>query len=399
MCKLYDENDLIDEAIVIYYKAPKSFTGEDIVEFQCHGGVSVSAMILKACLQHGARLARAGEFSKRALLNAKMDITKVEAMAALIESRSEDSAKILAKQLRGDLKEFVDKLRDSLVEVLAYIEVTIDYAQEDLDSDIFEKIMQKVDKNIALLDKALHISKSREGLLEGFKIAIVGKPNVGKSSLLNTLLSYNRAIISDIAGTTRDTIEEEIKIGSHLVKIVDTAGIRDANDEIEKIGIDRSKEAIEESEIVLALFDGSRKIDDDDKKILKLLEDYKEQKEIIEIVTKKDLPLLFDKTLLSKDYLHIVKDDREPVIKKIKNYLDTHMVGEDDIMLINQRQIDATKDAYEALVLAKSELELGEMELFAFNINSAIESLSSITKPFERDEILDSMFSSFCLGK
>ncbi len=355
-------------------------------------------MILSAVLEASARLAEPGEFSKRAVLNGRMDLTKAEATAKLIETKSIDAALILTKQLRGDLAQFVDSLRDSLVEILAFVEVNIDYAEEDLPQDLLDQIEGKLNLNAALLEKSVQASQSREGLLNGFKVSIIGKPNVGKSSLLNALLSYNRAIISDIAGTTRDTIEEEIKIGTHLVKIVDTAGIREAKETIEKIGIARSKEAIEESEIVIALFDGSQAMDEDDQKIIELIEHYADTKELIVAVNKKDLPQKFDSSCL-KNPLHISsKEDTTLITKQLKNYLDSQTL-EDDIILISKRQVLATQKALEAILEAKELLSFGELELFAFHINEAIENISSITKSFQRDEILDKMFSSFCLGK
>jgi len=234
------DNELIDEALILYFKAPFSFTGEDVVEFQCHGGVAIANMIINEALKRGARLANPGEFSKRAFLNNKIDLSKAEAISKIIEARSEDAVKLLARQLKGELTSFVNNIREDLLFMLAYTEVSIDYAEDDLPSDIFEQIKSKMDKIILKLSNTLDASKRREGMIEGFKVAIIGKPNVGKSSLLNKLLNYDRAIISDIAGTTRDTIEESVKIGTHIIKIVDTAGIRNASDVIEQIGIDKS---------------------------------------------------------------------------------------------------------------------------------------------------------------
>lgn len=399
LSKLYNQkNQLLDEAILIYFQNPHSFTGEDVVEFQCHGGVVVADMILSAVQEQGARLATPGEFSKRAVINGRMDLSKAEATAKLIETKSIDAALILTKQLRGDLVDFVNTLRDSLVEILAFVEVNIDYAEEDLPRDLLVQIEGKLEDNAALLEKSVHASQSREGLLNGFKVSIIGKPNVGKSSLLNSLLSYNRAIISDIAGTTRDTIEEEIKIGTHLVKIVDTAGIREAKETIEKIGIERSIEAIEESEIVIALFDGSAPKDEDDQKIIDLITRYHDNKEIIVAINKKDLPQKFDTSLLQNPLsISSIEDTRE-IRDKLRTYLDSQSL-DDDLILISKRQVQATENALTAIKQARELLSFGELELFAFHINEAIENISSITKAFQRDEILDKMFSSFCLGK
>ena len=358
----------------------------------------VASIIVELCKNYGARDARVGEFSKRAVINGKMDLSKAEAIVGMINAKSQDSLKLASKQLKGDLRVFVEKLRESLIEMLAFVEVCIDYAEDDLDSDIKEQIEKKLEKNIELLKNTLCISESRRGLLNGYKISIVGKPNVGKSSLLNSLLAYNRAIISDIEGTTRDTIEEEIKIGTHLVRVVDTAGIRDAKDEIEKIGINRSKEAIEESEIVLALFDGSREFSKDDEKIVEILKNFHDKK-IFYIITKADLKRVFFNDFIEKnDPISLSKEDKALLIDRLREYLDTQSY-EDDLILINQRQNDLVNDTLNALIDSKDDFKRGELELFAFNINIAIEKISSLTKPFERDEILDSMFSNFCLGK
>ncbi len=402
LCNLYNTSgEFIDEAIVIYFKAPKSFTCEDVIEFQCHGGLVVASLILEETLKLGARLANPGEFTKRAFLNGRIDLTKAEAIAKLIESKSLDAAKILSKQLKGELKEYMDSLRDSLIEILAYVEVSIDYAEEDLPLDLMDNISRKLDSISKELEKTLLISLKREGLIEGFKISIIGKPNVGKSSLLNSILSYNRAIISDVAGTTRDTIEEEIRVGTHLVKIVDTAGIRgESEDFIEKMGMQRSVKAIEESDIVLAVFDNSREFDNDDKKILDLINEYKDKKKIFVIINKMDLPNRLDLSKF-KDFELIkisCKQDTSLVMDSIQKYLDSQSI-QNDLILISKRQIEAVREALNAIKEAKEHLSEGELELFSYLLNDAISYISSVTRPFERDEILDKMFSNFCLGK
>jgi len=400
LCFLHDtKEEAIDQAIVIYFKAPHSFTAEDVVEFQCHGGSTVAYMVLEALLACGARFANPGEFSKRAFLNGRIDLSEAEAIAALIETKSMDAAKMLTRQLKGELKDFVLHVREHLIEILAFVEVNIDYAEEDLPLDMIHKIQLKLDFMADELLKTYESSLRRQGLMHGFKIAIVGKPNVGKSSLLNTLLSYDRAIISDIAGTTRDTIEEELRIGSHLVHIVDTAGIRQAHDAIEKIGIERSMAAIEESEIVLAMFDNSRVCDAEDEAMLLLLTNYEKNKYIIKILNKTDLPNQFDRTKLGNEYSALSCQNTSQILtQKLQSFLDQR-VGEDTTMLTSARQIDAVKKAYESIQGSYTLLKEGELELFAFHLNMAIEHISSITSAFERDEILDKMFSSFCLGK
>jgi tRNA modification GTPase len=399
LSSVYDtDNVLIDEAIIIYFKGPHSFTAEDIVEIQCHGGYIVAQSLLKATLDAGARLANAGEFSKRAFFNGRIDLTEAEAIAQLIEAKSEDAAKILAAQMKGSLKEFIEEVRDEMIHILAYSEVTIDYAEEDLPQDLVDQIKAKLDKLYKLLQKTLAASKARQGLMQGFKVAIVGKPNVGKSSLLNALLSYNRAIVSEIAGTTRDTIEEQIKIGTHLIRIVDTAGIREANDEIERIGIQRSVEAINESDIVVALFDNSRPFDAEDSQILEILKSNAADKEVIFIKTKIDLPGKFAADTVTFDLALDTQDDVTALIRKLEDIMNKNNTS-DEVMLISERQVIAVEETLQNITEAYEPLETQELEIFSFHLGEAIKAMASITRPFENDEMLDKMFGSFCLGK
>ncbi|MCF6340520.1 MAG: tRNA uridine-5-carboxymethylaminomethyl(34) synthesis GTPase MnmE [Sulfurimonas sp.] len=392
------KNELIDESIVIYFKAPFSFTVQDVVEIQCHGGFIVAQSILKATLAYGARLATAGEFSKRAFFNGRIDLSEAEAIAQLIEAKSEDAAKILAKQIKGSLKEYIEDIRDKIIHILAYSEVCIDYAEEDLPQDLILQIKAKLEELIKSLNSTLLASKAREGLLQGFKVAIIGKPNVGKSSLLNSLLNYNRAIVSEIAGTTRDTIEEQVKIGTHLIRIVDTAGIREANDEIERIGIQRSLVAIEESDIVIALFDASREVDSEDKQIVSLVKEHADNKHVLYIKNKIDLEEKFLYADLDFDMSLNSQENVDELISALKDIMDRSN-SSDEMMLISQRQISAVENTLSNIQEALSPLECQELEIFSFHLNEAVKEMASITRPFENDEMLDKMFGSFCLGK
>lgn len=392
------DNELIDESILIYFKGPNSFTAEDVVEIQCHGGYIVAQSILKTTLALGARLANAGEFSKRAFFNGRIDLSEAEAIAQLIEAKSEDAAKILASQMKGSLKQYIEEIRDEIIHILAYSEVTIDYAEEDLPEDLVEQIKTKLESLTKSLNSTLLASKAREGLMQGFKVAIVGKPNVGKSSLLNRLLNYNRAIVSDIAGTTRDTIEEQVKIGTHLIRIVDTAGIREASDEIEKIGIERSLEAIKASDIVIALFDSSREEDEEDKEILSLIKEHGYQKKIIYVKNKIDLQAKFLNKEIEFDLEINSKDNVDSLIGTLESIMDITNKS-DEIMLISQRQISAVENTLKNIEEAYNPLDFQELEIFSFHLNEAVKEIASITRPFENDEMLDKMFGSFCLGK
>ncbi len=391
--------DLIDQAIMIYFAAPKSFTGEDVVEFQCHGGLIVAQGVLDTVVALGARLAEPGEFSKRAFLNGKIDLTEAEATAKLIEAKSIDAARILAKQLKGQLRDFVEHSREALLRALAYSEVMIDYAEEDIPEETFGQLGVQLETLSIQMGHIVEVSHRRRGLIEGFRVAIVGKPNVGKSSLLNALLSYERAIVSDIAGTTRDTIEEQIRIGSHIIRLVDTAGIRESHDTIEKIGIERSLSSLKEADIVIALFDGSAAIDEDDRNMIKILEKI-EGKELIIAINKSDLPAKFDKNAVR----HLEPIDMsakigfEQLTSRLEKLLDA--VGDDEeLMLISARQIDAVVRAKTAIDLACLPLHKGELELFSYHLQDAVKAISSISKPYESTEILDKMFGEFCLGK
>jgi tRNA modification GTPase len=398
---LYDAKDeLIDEAITIYFQGPNSFSGEDIIEFQCHGGAVVAQAILQATLDAGARLAEPGEFSRRAFMNGRIDLTEAEAIAQLIEAKSEDAAKILAKQMKGALRHYVEEVRDQLLHALAYSEVTIDYAEEDLPEDLIEQIQQRLNTIAKNLRRTLQASESRQGLMQGFKVSLIGKPNVGKSSLLNALLNYNRAIVSDIAGTTRDTIEEQVKIGSHMIRIVDTAGIREAGDEIERIGIERTIEAVEESDIVIAIFDGSRPLDEEDEKIIALMNAHKGKRAFVCVVNKQDLEQKIDrKAIEAFSPMGIsAKEDTLELIETLQTIMDRQNVS-DEIMLISSRQIKAVKNALFEINEAIGPLSDQDLEIFSFHMNRAIHAMASITRPFDNEEMLDKMFGSFCLGK
>ncbi len=392
-------NDLIDQAIVIYFAAPKSFTGEDIVEFQCHGGMVVAQEVLDTATVYGARLAEPGEFSKRAFLNGKIDLTKAEATAKLIEAKSVDAAKILARQLKGELKDFVDESRESLLRALAYSEVMIDYAEEDIAVDIVDTMAAQLSQLQKQLRRIVEVSHRRRGLIEGFRVTIIGKPNVGKSSLLNALLSYERAIVSDIAGTTRDTIEEQVRIGSHIIRLVDTAGIREARDSIEKIGIERSMHSLNDADIVIVLFDGSQLFDEDDQQIISLIEQTRD-KHLIVAINKSDLTIRFESQLLADfDPIFVsAKKGFERLTDRLREILDG--VGEgDELMLISARQIEAVEQAATAIEDAQTPLQNGELEFFSYYLQDAVKAISSISKPYDSEEILDKMFGEFCLGK
>ncbi|MDD3500461.1 MAG: tRNA uridine-5-carboxymethylaminomethyl(34) synthesis GTPase MnmE, partial [Sulfurovum sp.] len=322
-----------------------------------------------------------------------------EAISKLIEAKSLDAAKVLARQMKGELREFVDESRDALLRSLAYSEVMIDYAEEDIPEDILESINRQLDALIDQITRIVDASHRRRGLIEGFKVAIIGKPNVGKSSLLNALLSYERAIVSDIAGTTRDTIEEQVRIGSHIIRLVDTAGIRESEDTIEKIGIERSLSSIVDADVIIALFDSSRPFDNEDEKIVSMLENL-EEKHMIVALNKSDLEKRLDTfRLVAFDPIEVsAKKGFIHLTDRMETLFDSIGAGE-EIMLASARQIEAVKQAKSAIEEAKLPLQSGELEFFSYHLQEAVKAISSISKPYDSEEILDKMFGEFCLGK
>lgn len=396
LCKLYDsEANFLDEAIVLYFKAPHSFTGEDVAEFQIHGGLSVSQMLLDECVKLGARLANAGEFSKRACLNGKMNLLKALSINELINAKSTLAAQLIAKNLSGKFGELLEKIRTDLVKTLAFVETSIDYADDDLPDDILVQTQNLYKENARILRQIAAISKSKKGLIEGFKIAIVGKANVGKSSLLNALLAKNRAIVSDTAGTTRDRVEDELKIGTHLVRIIDTAGIRHSDDKVEQIGVKLSLQAINEADIIIAVFDSSRERDGEDEQIFQILK--KSEKKIFFVLNKTDLKPKFN---APKGYEFIkicTKNSLAPLQNALSNYLDS--LDSEDFIISNALLINACERASAAIQRASELLSEQNLELFAFECNEAIKQIAKFTREFESDEILDEMFGNFCLGK
>jgi tRNA modification GTPase len=401
LSNFYDDNgNIIDKGMVVYFKGPRSFTGEDVVEFQTHGGVVIAQLLLKSLLSFGVRLAQGGEFTKRAFLNGKVDLTEAEAIGDLINAKSEEASLQLTKQLNGELKRYVDEVRSSLVNILAYSEVSIDYADEDLPTTILDNIKEKLNSIKENLQITLSGSRRRTAIFEGFRVAIVGRPNVGKSSLLNSLLNYQRAIVSSIEGTTRDSVEEYLTLGTHLVKIIDTAGIRNADDQIEKIGIEKSLEAIESADIVLSLFDSSMELQDDDFRILQLLKD--SDKKSFVLLNKSDLPKNIDETeFKSFETISIsAKSENSRLLDRLTEYLDQHnSSSEGGILLSSVRQINSIQKTVESIDLSTEPLESGELELFSYHIQDAIDSITEISNPYNYGEMLDEMFGNFCLGK
>lgn len=409
LTKIYFQNgELLDECILIYFKAPHSYTTEDVIEFQCHGGTFIAQSILEECIKLGARLAKPGEFTKRAFLGGRIDLSQAQAIAKLIESSNANAHKMLMRHLNGEMHSFCENLRKNLLTLLAHSEVFIDYADEALPQDLMENLLNKLNSTLQTLQNLLEQSIQKKSLFEGYRLCIIGKPNVGKSSLLNALLHEDRAIVSDIAGTTRDSIEENFLLEGHLLRLIDTAGIRQSRDIIETKGIERSLQKAEQSDILIALFDSSRPLEEEDLKIIEILKTYQDSKKIIVLLNKTDLKGSFDTQILAPfNPLNLcLKDDNlasnNSLLSQFKSHLISLLNSQESsqmLLLVSQYQFQAIQDCIQALYDSKLPLENGELELFSFHINEALKALASITKPYEYSQMLDVMFSDFCLGK
>lgn len=391
---IIDNDKKIDEVIVLYFKAPKSYTGEDVIEIQTHGSPVVIKKILNLLLDSGARLADRGEFTKRAFLNRKMDLTEAEAVLDLINSKTTKSASKNASNLSGALYLEISKMRERIIEILAKITASIDFP-EDVKEVSYNEIIDSLVPVKEKIENILKNAKNHNILREGINISVIGRPNVGKSSLFNALLNLERAIVTDIAGTTRDTIKESFEIKGILATLTDTAGIReDENiDKVEQIGIKQAKNSITESDIVLLLFDGIEGITKDDREIFELA---KGKKSIL-VATKADIQEIKHENAIS------ISSKTGYNIDKLKNLIYEALIDiniDDSEFTTNQRQQKSLKDALDfinnALFAAQNE-EL--QDLISIDIKSALVSLGEISGEVINDEILNGIFEKFCIGK
>lgn len=399
-----DGDKLIDEVLVVKMKGPHSYTAEDIVEVHCHGGVVSVKRILNLILSKGARLAEKGEFTKRGFLNGRIDLTQAEAVIDMIKAKTDISFDMGLNQLSGALSEVLNKLKDELVSMQALIVANIDFPDEDIEDAAYHDLMERSDKILEKMDSLLDNSKNSRLLRDGINTVILGKPNVGKSSLLNGLLKYDRAIVTDIAGTTRDIIEDYINLDGVLLKITDTAGIRETDDEVEKIGVNIAREKLKEADLVIAIFDISRDFDKDDEEILNLIKDKKH----ITILNKDDLDQKISDEEIEKyfkdDYLRLSVMENESV-KKIENliidlFFDGELQISSDSILSNIRHINALKEAKKALLEVNESLkEKVFLDLIEVDLENVIGHISEITGTITTEDILDRVFSDFCIGK
>ena len=401
---IYDADKKIDEVLVVKMKGPHSYTAEDIVEIHCHGGVVSVKRILNLILSKGVRLAEKGEFTKRGFLNGRIDLTQAEAVIDLIKAKTDISFDLGLNQLSGALSEVLNKLKDELVSMQALIVANIDFPDEDIEDAAYNDLLDRSKKILDKIDNLLENSKNSRLLRDGINTVILGKPNVGKSSLLNGLLKYDRAIVTDIAGTTRDVIEDYINLDGVLLKISDTAGIRETDDEVEKIGVNIAREKLKDADLVIAIFDLSRDFDEDDKEILKLIEN---KKHII-ILNKDDLEQKISDEEIEKyfkdDYLRLSVMENESVMKVEKLIIDLFFDGElqisSDTALSNLRHINALREAKKELLEVNESLNKRVfLDLIEVDLENVIAHISEITGTITTEDILDRVFSDFCIGK
>ena len=397
-----ENKEIIDEVLVSYFIAPKSYTKENMCEINSHGGIVVENQILQECLKNGAILAEPGEFTKRAFLNGRIDLSQAEAVIDIINAKTEKETKVAQKHLEGSLSRKINEIKQDILDVMVDIEASIDYPEYDIEETTNEKINNTLIKVENKLNKLKNNFENGKILKEGIKTAIVGKPNVGKSSLLNLMLGENRAIVSDIEGTTRDTIEEYINIKGIPLKIIDTAGIRKTNDEVEQIGVKRSIDNISNAELIIAIFDDSRPFDDQDREILKLIE----KKKTIILINKVDLNKNFIKgsNEIKKDAIEfstIKEKGIEELYEKIEKMFNLSELECDNSEIItNNRQKQHIMLAIEAVNEARNSTQkLMPLDITAICLKNILEELSEITGENVSEDIINEIFKKFCLGK
>lgn len=399
---IVDDNEIVDEVLVCYMKAPHTYTREDVVEIYTHGGVVAVRKVLEVLLNNGARLAEAGEFTKRAFLNGRIDLSQAEAIIDMIKAKTDKAYSVSMKQLEGSVNRNIKNLRDKLLDMLSHVEYSINFT-EDMQDELDNTPVLNEGKEV--LDKLKKLSESANRgriIRDGINTTIIGKPNVGKSSLLNALLKENRAIVTDIPGTTRDVIEEYIDLDGISLKINDTAGIRDTEDIVEKIGVEKSVSFISDSDLIIAIFDSSREFDDEDRKILDLIRD----KKSIVLLNKIDLDGEFDvdENLEGIEVIHTSIKNNEGIEdlenKIIEMFNDGYIEANNDNIITNIRHRDIINKAIKSLESSLHDMEAGvPIDCFEVDLRNAWEILGEITGETVDDDVLNKIFSDFCIGK
>lgn len=406
------KNYVIDEVMAVAMLAPRSFTGEDTVEIQCHGGVLVMQKILKATLKCGARLAEPGEFTKRAFLNGRIDLAKAEAVMDVIHSQNEYALVSSVNQLKGALSEEVKKLRDEIIYEIAFIESALDDPEHISLDGYTEKLESKLSVLSDRIEKLIATAENGKLIKEGISTVIVGKPNAGKSSLLNYLVGEERAIVTDIAGTTRDVLQETVRLGDISLNVVDTAGIRNTDDTVEKIGVERAKKFAKDADLILYVVDASVELDKNDRDIVAFLED----KNVIILLNKSDLSNVVTEEKMLEMFDEILSQKRKPVMIKTSTkdgegirefeqvvkdmFFEGQLKSSGEIVITNLRHKEALQEAFDALQLVKRSVE-DEMpeDFYSIDLMSAYAALGRIIGEEVDDDLVEEIFSKFCMGK
>ena len=390
-----DLGSTTDIGFMVYFKAPKSYTGEDTVEFQCHGGIAVTQKIIEKALSLGVRLAEPGEFSKRAFLNGKMSLDQAEGVIDTINAESESELKASSGLQKGILTKTIENIQDTLIDIMSEIEVNLDYPEHDIEYATKEKINNEIDKIYTKISNLLKTEQQGKIIKNGVNIAIVGKTNVGKSSLLNALLGTEQAIVTDIEGTTRDVVIGSIEYKGIKFNFLDTAGIRQTNDKVENIGIEKAKQVLKESDIVLLVIDGSKELDNQDKENLELTKDKKRIIVVNKIDIKKFIKLQEETVEISaKNNINIEKL-KEKIYDKAIDGCDVN----NTLVLTNARHLEVLKRAIREIKSIKETIFENSLDLVALDTRQLYEKLGEITGETIDEKVIDRIFSKFCLGK
>ena len=394
---------IIDEVLISYMKAPNTYTREDVIEINCHGGIISSKKILDTVLHYGCRPAERGEFTKRAFLNGRIDLTQAEAVIDIINSKTDSSHEISVKHLEGRLSKQINAVIDEIMELLANIEVNIDFPEYDEDEITIEKVKALCESLAPELDKLIKTADTGKIFKEGIKTVILGKPNVGKSSLMNFLLNENRAIVTEVPGTTRDTIEEYVNIRGVPLRIIDTAGIRETEDTVEKIGVEKALEKLRAADLVMMIFDSSKNLEKEDESIL----DYIKNKKVIYIKNKTDLENQLDLSAYEKIEEEIINisilqnQGLDDIISKINSlFFQGHLNETDELIINNVRHknllIKARNSIDEVLISIENNMPIDFIEI---DLKETVENLGFIVGKSVSDDLVDKIFNEFCIGK
>ena len=402
--QIKNKDKIVDEVLVSYFKTPHSYTTENMCEINSHGGIVIMREILELCLENGAELAEPGEFTKRAFLNGRIDLSQAEAVIDIINAKSNREAKEGIKQLEGYLTQEINKIKEKILEIMTNIEVSIDYPEYDVEEMLDKEIKEKLLPIKVELQKLLKSFDNGKIIKEGIKTAIIGRPNAGKSSLLNAILKEDRAIVTEIEGTTRDTIEEFVNINGIPLKLIDTAGIRNTENEVEKLGIEKSKKIAKEADLCIVIIDSSKKLNSEDKDILNMVE----PKKTIIILNKIDLKTFVDKdTDVISNFKNVVKisalkkEGIEDIYQKISQMFNFNEIDLDnEIVITNERHKNIIKKAIENINKAEESIDKNmPVDIVAISIKEVLANLGEITGDVASEEIINEIFARFCLGK